>query len=362
MGDILKHPSATGTVLIKGGMDLTLRQRSILKAIIDSYIKLGRPVSSKELKDRDNFPYSTATLRNEMSFLEKAGFLTHEHTSSGRVPTDKGYRYYVNEITALQKLATHTIENLSYEYMRKYSELSRLMLETSTILSSLSSFVGFAVTPRLNELKVKRIELVRLDSMTCAVLLVTESNVIKHKLIKTSVPFSEEQVRMLSAVVNEKLSGLPLSTAKKGLKDIFSPTNLREYERFFQVFDDCIGNFCDDDDIFLEGTSKVLRYCAGRENTIEEILDDKSRLSQIIEKDLLEEGLRIWIGDEINSLAFRDFSIIRSTFALSGRQVGLIGIIGPKRMEYNKMADIVVSISESLSKTLCTAEEQKNEE
>lgn len=339
------------TIQVVAGSDLTVRQRDILRSVITMYIRDKYPVSSKTLKEKGGFRCSTATLRNELSVLEKKGYLGHEHTSGGRVPHDTGYRYYVDEIVRVQKAAVKSIDRLSAEYDKKYDEINRLMLETSGMLSSLSDYAGFALAPKINGMNLKRMELIKLDSKNAAMLLITDSNAIKHRLIKLDREFGAEELKMISHFLTEKLKGRKVSEIRESVRTVFSLEQVK-YEGLMKCFDACLDNFSRDEDVFLDGVSKVLRYISGNPIGLEEVFENKDRISRIVENRSISEGLRVFIGDEIEEKKFRDFSIVRSTYRTADKNMGLIGIIGPKNMEYGRMTDIVLSVSEALSKVL----------
>ena len=327
------------------------RKARILSAVIHHYIKTGKPVGSNVLIEEYGVELSPATVRNLMAELEEEEFLTHPHTSAGRIPTDKGYRAYVDSLVRLQKFAIEEEERIKAEYERKHKEIESVLSETSRILSGLSQYTGFVLAPKAQFNEIKTIELLQIAPEQILTVFLTHTGMVKHKKIDAAL--KPEQLRRLRNFLNEKLRGVPLSEANARIVSEIRKFKAGEAE-IYKIAEE-IGNiFYDiDDDIYVDGTANAVAIPDFNDfepvRSLIKLNEDKKKLIQIVNEDFANGGISVKIGSE-NSLAeLKDLSMITTVYKDGDRAVGVLGIIGPKRMEYDKMMSLVNTVSKILN-------------
>lgn len=328
------------------------RKTKILSAVIHHYIKTGKPVGSTVLIDEYNVSLSPAAVRNVMAELEEEGFLTHPHTSAGRIPTDKGYRSYVDNLLKLQSFAIGEEERIRKEYEQKHGEIESLLSETSRILSGLSQYAGFVMAPQTQYDEIKNIELVQISNSELLIVLLTQSGVIKHKKIEAFL--SQGEIAKLRNFLNDKLRGVSIAQANKRIVSEIKEFKQQEEEilKAAEKISDVFYNI--QDDIYIDGTSNVVSIPDFNDFEPVKLLikfnENKEKLIEVISKDFTGNGINVKIGSENAIAELKDLSVITTVYKNGDRAVGVLGIIGPKRMEYKKMMSLVSRVSEMLNK------------
>ncbi len=327
------------------------RKAKILSAVIYHYIKTGKPVGSNVLIEEYNIDLSPATVRNLMAELENEEFLTHPHTSAGRIPTDKGYRAYVDSLAQLQKFAVAEEERIKKEYERKHSEIEALLSETSRILSGLSQYTGFVLAPKAQFNEIENIELVQLAPDQLLVVLLTHTGMVKHK--KVAATLSPAQLSRLRNFLNDKLRGVPISEAN--VRIVNEIRDFRREESEIHRIAEQIGDifYGIQDDIYIDGAANAVEIPDFNDfepvKSLIKLNEDKEKLIKIVSDDFNSSGINVKIGSE-NALAeLKDLSMITTVYKDGERAVGVLGIIGPKRMEYDKMMSLVNAVSKMLN-------------
>ncbi|MDR1259883.1 MAG: heat-inducible transcriptional repressor HrcA [Endomicrobium sp.] len=327
------------------------RKAKILNTIVCHYIKTGKPVGSNVLIEKYDISSSSAAVRNLMAELEEDGYLTHPYTSAGRIPTDKGYRAYVDNLVKLQSFTIKKEEKLK-KYNQKHKEIELFLLETSRILSDLSKYTGFVMTPRSQYDNIKNIELMPISNEEILIVFITQSGMIKHKKIESSL--SKEQLKRLKCFLNKKLRGVSVAKANTiinvEIKDFRQ--NEDEISKVAEKISYVFYNI--QDDIYIDGTSNVITI-SNFDNfeSIRSIIkfnEDKEKFIEIINKNFNNSGINVKIGSENTLDELKDLSIITTVYKNDDRAVGILGIIGPKRMEYEKVMSLVNRTSEMLNK------------
>lgn len=339
------------------------RKARVLYAVIHEYIKTGKPVGSSVLDKEYKFNLSPATLRNLMAELEKDGYLTHPHTSAGRIPTDEGYKAYVNSIVELQRLAVEEEERIKQEYEKKTKEIESLLSQTSKILSGLSNYTGFITAPKAKVNEIRNIELMQVSKSQVMVILLTKTGIVKHKMINLSV--DSDELYELKKFLNSKLRGLSLEEASKRI--------LVEVEKYQDKQNDMlqlaeqISSVIDSihEDIYVDGTSNVLSVPDFTDfesaRSLMKLNEDKDRLIEIIGKDLDESKIKVKIGGQ-DLTELKDLSVITTSYSYGDKIVGVLGIIGPKRMDYDKMMALVNSVSNIVNGFLLKMGDEEDED
>lgn len=339
------------------------RKARVLYAVIHEYIKTGKPVGSSVLEQKYKFNLSPATLRNLMAELEKDGFLTHPHTSAGRIPTDAGYKAYVNSLVELQRLAVEEEERIKKEYEKKTKEIESLLSQTSKILSGLSNYTGFITAPKAKVNEIRNIELMQVSKSQVMVILLTKTGIVKHKMINLSV--DSEELYELKKFLNNKLRGLTVEEASKRL--IVEVEKYQDKQNDMLQLAEQICGVIDSiqEDIYVDGTSNVLSVPDFTDfesaRSLMKLNEDKDRLIEIIGKDLDEATVNVKIGGQ-DLTELKNLSVVKTSYSYGDKIVGVLGIIGPKRMDYDKMMALVNSVSNIVNGFLLKMGDEQDEE
>ncbi len=357
-------------------ISLDERAQKVLQAVIHHYICTAKPVGSKAIALNYRFDLSSATIRNIMADLEENGYLSHPHTSAGRVPTDQGYRFYVDKLIQVQELARQETRRIEKEYETQRREFEKIMQQTSRMLSLLSNYTGFILPPLLKVTRFKHIELIFLESKKIFALLITDSELIKDRVIELKNNITPEILRKVSRFYNDKLIGVALEEIKQfiflelnktkildvNLSNLYS--DLPQGEATGKVGDfiieisKIIFDFNDDDNnsIYLEGTANIWTHPDFEDyekiKSIFELIEQRKFLSRILYKRINDNGVKVLIGKENPCPEMQQCSMITSSYKVGENAVGVLGIIGPKRMEYSKMIALVNFISKLVNEVL----------
>jgi len=335
------------------------RKKKLLQAAIYHYVRTGKPVGSQVIVDKYNFGMSSATVRNMLVELEKEGFLQQPHTSAGRLPTDKGYRFYVDSLLEIQSLAAAEEENIRKEYAGRSKELEEVMISTSHMLSSLSKYTGLVLSPRLDKSRLRRLQLIPLGSSQILVIVVSETGLIRHRVVHLDRSISANHLALISSLLNERLKGLPLAevrtqilhhieTIQREQADIFSIA--KEFSRqIFDLQDSETG-------VYVEGRENIFSFPDKDDyqqvSELMHLIEHKNLLSTVLEKAMKKDGVSIKIGAENTHPELRGVSLVSSTYKLADQTVGVLGILGPKRMEYGRMIALVEGVARMLNQML----------
>lgn len=335
-------------------MQLSERKRKILKVIISDYIRTAEPVGSKTLAERHALPFSSATIRNEMSELEAMGYLEKPHASAGRVPSPKGYRLYVDELMDLPE--ENSIEFLSAQVLRlRVRELDRLIEEAGKLISNLTNYVSVAITPPLSQISIRQFEIIPIDRMNFVVVVVTESGSVKNKMVRTVTEVSPEEVELLVYVLNQTLTGVQLSniTAERfdivcraaGMSALIAP--VAEY--ISELIDELSNQ-----KIFLEGANKLLRFPEYKDlqkarTLLDYIEDDRKHLLPVNRK---FDGVQFFIGPENGENPLSEASTIYAKYNIGSIGQGAIGIVGPTRMDYARLSAQLSQFAKQLNQLI----------
>jgi len=327
------------------------RKNNILSVIIHHYIKTGKPVGSNVLIKEYNLSLSPATIRKLMADLERDGYLTHPHTSAGRIPTDKGYRAYVDALVKLENFAIEEEKRIKKEYEQKHNEIETFLSETSRILSGLSQYTGFVMTPKTQCDEVKNIEFVQISNEELLVVLLTKNGMIKHKKIEAYL--TRGQISRLRDFLNEKLRGVSIAQTNKeiilGIRDFRQ--NEAEILKIAEKISDVFYNI--QDEVYIDGAANGVTISGFNDfdliKSFIKFREYKEKFIEIINEDFNSGRINVKIGSENTLAELKDLSVITTAYNNGERAIGILGIIGPKRMEYKKMMSIVSSVSEVLN-------------
>ena len=335
------------------------RKDRILQWVVHRYIRTGKPIGSETLSEQSEIDLSSATIRHIMAKLEEEGYLAHPHTSAGRIPTDKGYRYYVDYLMRTQQLAAEERGRIQKEYHSRLQELDDLLLKTSRTLSSVSHYAGFVLSPKFDQDILKHIELIPIAPQRYMVLMISQSGLVRHKQVETTLSIPSQRLPTINRFLNENLGGLSLGAARNTLL-----SQLETAEKRFQELNDLIKNLTrevleneDPKELYIEGGENILRLPEIHEfealHAFMEVLEEKKRLIHILRQDLNPNRklprvkVRICVENPLPGL--QHLSLVTSTYELDGKPLGLLGILGPKHMPYAKMVALVDFIGRNVN-------------
>ncbi|MBX3044002.1 MAG: heat-inducible transcription repressor HrcA [Candidatus Kapabacteria bacterium] len=335
--------------------DLSDREREILRQIVQLYILKANPIGSRFLSKyiNNDLKLSPATLRNIMSDLEELEYISHPHTSAGRIPTDKGYRFYVDTISKIEKLNKKEI--LSVQDSLNQPEDVAIFKNASRILGMLSKYLGIVQFPNIRDLTIQKIELIELSSSKILVVVALESNIVRTVTIEADFDTDFGQLDELSRNINERVSGRKLSFIRDNFKDIVSDLSLKNaplIRLFTGSVDKIFSRETSGDRVAITGTHHLLNYPEfedlERVRGVIELVENEDIIIHLLEQLDDSEQVKVYIGKELNNNTLQEYSLIKSTYKV-GTACGTIGLIGPKRMNYSKMISIVKYVSDYLS-------------
>ncbi|MFI3201250.1 MAG: heat-inducible transcriptional repressor HrcA [Eubacteriales bacterium] len=346
-------------------MQLDDRKTKILQAIIRNYLETGEPVGSRTISKYTDLNLSSATIRNEMSDLEELGYILQPHTSSGRIPSDKGYRLYVDRMM-IQK--DHEVQQMKEMLLEKEEKMEHLLKQVAKVLAVNTEYATMISTPRFQGTKLKFIQLSKVDDRQIVAVIVAEGNVIKNHIIQVEEPLDDETLLKLNILLNTHLNGLAMEEINLGMITALKQQAGIHSEIVSNVMDAVANAIKSDDDleIYTSGTNNIFKYPE---------LSDKERASEIIhtfeEKNSLTEfmqktrdgnhgnEIQVFIGDETPIQTMKDCSVVTATYELEEGVKGSIGIIGPKRMDYDKVVDALKHLTNQLESLYKTSEEDQ---
>ncbi|MDO4473572.1 MAG: heat-inducible transcriptional repressor HrcA [Eubacteriales bacterium] len=320
--------------------ELGERKLKILHAIIKTYLETGEPVGSRTISKYSDLNLSSATIRNEMADLEELGYILQPHTSAGRIPSDKGYRLYVD---MLMEEKEQELNEMQEQMLEKADKMDQLLKQAAKVLATNTNYATMVSTPRSSANRIKFIQLSQLDDEQIIAVIVFGGNVIKNKIITVEDPLSNETLLKLNMLLNTSLNGLTVEEINLGLI-----IRLKEQAG---IHGDVVSNVVDavadaihiDDDmqIYTSGTTNIFKYPELSDTqSAQEIIsafEEKQQLTELVTQTLSQEentGIQVYIGDETPVKNMKDCSVVTATYELGDGMKGTIGIIGPKRMDY----------------------------
>lgn len=342
------------------GQELDERKLKILKAIVHNYLETGEPVGSRTISKYTDLNLSSATIRNEMSDLEDMGYIVQPHTSAGRIPSDKGYRLYVDnmmkekeeELNEKQQEITEMKEFLT----EKVEQVEELLQNTAKLLANNTNYATVVSSPRFTKrIKFIQLSLINEDKMLCVV--VMEGNVIKNKIVNLSKNIDGETVLKLNILFNSTLNGMTIEEINLGTISQITGQAGEQGElvrRVLEIIAEVAGSG-EDMKIFTSGATNMLKYPELSDNVhaseIINVFEEKQQLETLItssEEGSAGTGIQVYIGNETPVQNMKDCSVVTMTYDIGDGVQGTIGIIGPKRMDYEKVVENLKTVKKQL--------------
>ncbi len=335
------------------------RKKKILKAIIRTYMETGEPVGSRTISKYADLHVSSATIRNEMSDLTDMGYIIQPHTSAGRIPSDKGYRLYVDE---LMKEKEEEIAEIRDLMIAQTDKMDKVLKKVAKVLASNTNYAAMVTVPQYSGSTVKFIQLSRVNPQQLVAVVVTDNNVIRNQIIELDEEMDDETILKLNLLLNTNLNGVPIQDINLGMIARLKEQAGMHSSVVATVLDAVAATISvdrDDMEIYTSGATNIFKYpeLADKSKASELIsaFEEKQELADLVKEHMSDSdnnGLSVYIGEEMPIKTMRDCSVVTATYELGQGMKGTIGIIGPKRMDYENVVDSLKSLKVQLDSLL----------
>ena len=335
---------------MKTEQNLSERKKKILHAIIKTYLDTGEPVGSRTISKYTDLNLSSATIRNEMADLEDLGYILQPHTSAGRVPSDKGYRWYVDSLMEEKEQQIVEIKDMMLE---KADKMDQLLKQVARVLAANTNYATMITAPSYNRNKLKFIQLSKVDERQLVAVIVMEGNIIKNKIVNVEQEIDNETLLKLNMLLNTSLNGMSVEEINLGMI-----ARLKEQAGIHSgvISDvlDTVGSVIqveEDLEIYTSGATNIFKYPElSDKQSAKEIInafEEKQQLAELVTKTMSDEdnkGIQVYIGSETPVQTMKDCSVVTTTYELGQGMQGTIGIIGPKRMDYEHVMNTLKTL------------------
>ena len=336
-------------------MQLDDRKTKILYAIIKTYLETGEPVGSRTISKYADLNLSSATIRNEMSDLEEMGYILQPHTSAGRIPSDKGYRFYVDQMMEDKEREVTEMKELM---IQKQDKMDQILKQMAKVLANNTNYATMITSPQYHRTKLKFIQLSVINEKQMLAVVVTEGNVVKNKIIHMEHQLDNETVLKLNILLNTSLNGLTMEQINLGTIAKLKEQAGIHSEVVNSVLDavaEAIQMDDEDLEIYTSGATNIFRYPelsdSARASELISAFEEKKQLANLVAETMNSDEntqIQVYIGNELPVQTMKDCSVVRATYELGGGMKGTIGIIGPKRMDYDKVVSVLKTLTTQL--------------
>ncbi len=327
-------------------MHIDDRKLKILQAVIADYISTAQPIGSRTIAKKYKLGISSATIRNEMSDLEEMGFLEQPHTSAGRIPSERAYRLYVDRLMQTKNLPREQQEIIIRELGNRIDEIETIIRKTARILSQLTKYTSLVMNSHLDDCRLRHIHFIALDSDSLVAVIVTDSGIVKNTIIKTADTVTPDYLESLTRAVNEKFRGTTMEELNRCIQS-------EDYKRLayrYKLLDNLIPLLLDNleeirsDEVYADGMSNLFNFPeysdVAKAKNLLELIEEKEQLMSIINR-IGGKGVIVSIGSELDNICMKDCSLVTATYMTGEKEIGRIGIIGPTRMEYERVVAVL---------------------
>lgn len=338
--------------------ELNERSQNILEAIVEDYISSAEPVGSRAITKRHSFNLSPASVRNVMSDLEEMGFLCSPHTSAGRIPTEKGFHYYIDSLLKIRDLSKDEESRLRQNYRFKGMKIEDIMQEVGRVMSGLSNYTGLVMAPKFASTVFRQIEFVRLSHGRLLVIYVSESGLVQNKVIEDVPDLSSRELEQIGNYLNHELNGLSIQAVREKIARELQTERSRYDQLQKQALSLSSAALQDEagDLIFVSGTSLMLEQpefsTPDQMKRIIKTLESKSTLIELLDRSQMAQGVQIFIGSQNQHVEIEGCSLVTSSFSNKKGAIGTLGVIGPVRMSYSQVIPIVDFTAQLVSRIL----------
>lgn len=335
---------------------LSERQRMILSAIIDDYVRSAEPIGSRSISKRGDVGFSPATIRNEMSDLEEMGYLEQPHTSAGRIPSHKGYRYYVDHLLQHGSLSNHELDAMKMVFAQRIQEMEDVIQHVAGMLSGLTNYTSIVLGPEVFSTTLKHLQIVPLNETTAVAIIVTNTGHVENKTVSIPEGIPMSEIEKVVNILNERLKNVPLLQFKSKLYNEIA-AELSKYVNGYQELVSVVESVLQNDEkdrIFLSGMTNMLIQPEFKDvekaKSILDLLDTAPALIKLFSPS--NEGIDVKIGPENSIEAINNCSLITASYSIGDKPIGTIGILGPTRMEYGRVINLLHHLSKHLEVVL----------
>lgn len=339
--------------------DLNKRKKQILRAVVINYISTAEPVGSRTVARAYKMGLSSATIRNEMADLEEMGYLFQPHTSAGRVPTQKGYRYYIDHLMDTDELTPDEEETLTNSLStEKMREIEQIIINSARVLSAATCQTSLIMGPQFKKSAFRQMRILPLDEDRGLVVLITDTGFIKNKVIDMKQKLSQTELQQVVSYLNQKLYGLTIDQVTASLINELKRDLFRRLEILEQAFILLEESLKEEKQIrvFLGGTTNILNQPEFRDvdkiRRMLNLFEQESLLFKILEESSSEEGIEIRIGGENECADIKECSLITGTYKIQDKNIGTLGVLGPTRMDYPKVISVMRRLVDHLNQSL----------
>ncbi len=348
-------------------MDLTERKLQILQAIITDYVKNAEPVGSRSIAKKYDFGLSPATIRNEMADLEEMGYLTHPHTSAGRVPSNKAYRLYVNNMMTKQDLTAQEKQVINERLRVDREAFDATIRHAAQLLSDITKLASFAMTPSTHQDTLKFVRLLPIDDDKIVIMIVADSGKVTNATLRINVPYTNEALEILSKTMTHQYMGHTIDDVLRNsiIEDVGT-----DLDALSALVGDVMPNFMKtleemlNVNLYMEGLTNIFNIPEysdiDRAKSFLELVSRKEEFTRdILNRD---DGVIVTIGEENTEQSMKDSSVITATYHVNGKLVGKIGVIGPTRMNYSEVTSIMEYLTNNLSRSFMLSRGKEDKE
>jgi len=337
-------------------LEMDERKMKILQTVIQNYLETGEPVGSRTISRYADLNLSSATIRNEMADLEEMGYIIQPHTSSGRIPSDKGYRLYVDD---MMKEKEKEVEGLKVELLNKENRVDHILKQAVKILATHTNYASVISAPTVHHNKVKFIQLSRVNDQQILAVIVVEGNVIRNNILQLDHSTDDETLLKMNMLLNTNLNGLSLDEINLGMIAALKAKAGIHSQIVSDVIDAVAEAIKADEDleIYTSGANNIFKYpelSEGKKaSEIISAFEEKQELTELLQDTLRDDnstGIQVYIGDEAPLQNMHDCSVVTATYDLGEGMKGTIGVIGPKRMDYEKVVDTLKAMKSQMDK------------
>ncbi|RXI99388.1 heat-inducible transcriptional repressor HrcA [Anaerobacillus alkaliphilus] len=336
---------------------LTDRQLLILKAIVDDYIRSAEPVGSRSVSKREDISYSPATIRNEMSDLEELGYLEKPHSSAGRIPSQKGYRYYVDHLLVPEEILNKSdIVDIKSLFAQRIQEVEQVIEQSAQILSNLTSYTSIVLGPEIFETTLKHLQIIPLTQDSGVAIIVTSTGHVEKQTVSIPEGMNVSEIEMMVNILNERLKGASMLELRgKIFSEVAEMLKMHtsNYTEMLQMLEQSFKQE-KNEKIFFGGKTNIFSQPEFRDvekvRQLLEMFEEKQLIHQLFRSE--NSGITVKIGQENNFQAMDQCSVITATYTVDGKHLGTIGILGPTRMEYKRAIGVLDYLSKGMTNTL----------
>lgn len=337
-------------------MDMGNRKRLILQAIIEDYINTAEPVGSRTISKKYLTGTSSATIRNEMSDLEDMGYIEQPHTSAGRIPSDKGYRLYVDTIMKQNTINEAQREMIKKEFIDSMGEIDRMIKHASKLLSQMTQYTSIVMAPQFRRTGIKQIQLIGIDKAVILAVIITDAGILKNSVLRLKQDVHTDDLIRITNMLNDKFAGLGMEDIESfDLQDLLN-NSMGHGEIIEQVLPELIQTllYSDTSEVYRDGVSNILNLPEysniNKARDFLNIMEERELLFKVLND--VHDDVNVSIGKENKLEQFKECSLITATYKINDKTIGSVGIIGPTRMEYSKAISIVECMTNNLSEIL----------